>query len=268
MGSSLRRAAERYGLSVLVISQKMSNSYAAVGVIREAWLPTRRDKDRTQESLAFYRNNDMLLADNIAMTTSAKNLIPKEKADFFAVNINKALLYPDIEARVVSIKEDCIWTDSSDCYKAKIGIVAALGPNTLDFVNSGNSHISYGATRIIDRGKLPTNLMIHQWKPYQLLTLTYSETYTRIGSSTSSKEENAFPNFVRMASESPEAYHLYGGKVLVGARLHSDHETYAEHWVSKRLCFLFGFGKMGFALAPSLAEEVITKLVNNYVAIL
>ena len=106
---------------------------------------------------------------------------------------------------------------------------------------------------------------IHNVRPYQLLAFTRSADFVRIGSSTANRSEPTVDRLRDMIARSPaDPFVQLGGAIRIGVRLHVT-GSFAQDWVTPRLCFVYGFGKMGFALAPALAQEVIQKLERSSV---
>lgn len=267
MGTSLAKSARSSGLSTLVIGGDVPASLAAVGIIRVSWLPTQRDKERTLRSLALYRENSLLLNAGALFQTSRKEpLTEKLVSDFYAVNVDEALNEPDIHETVLGIQDCQAYTALSGSLPIpNLCTFVATGSDSARFGRTEIAKVSYGATSLYESKWASTSsVRIHQCLPYQILARTETPTVIRIGSSTALHAADAVPRLRNMVKSSPYTYRVPGReRVLVGSRVYAKN-SFALHWEDNyKLCRVYGFGKMGFALAPALAEELIQTIVKR-----
>lgn len=262
-GQSAVRSIRARGMSVLLLSQydPMMGSNAAVGVIRVAWFKSPKQRLRVRRTLDIYRENKWLIAKEADVTSWQRPGIMKREKDHFLVDVPLTLGEPTLETLVERIEYPTVIHRAGSAF-ARTGIIVAAGVNTPSF-GGPNGKRSYGATYVEPSQPGKAGLAIHRVRPYNCIHAGYGVT-TRIGSSSCLSIADALPRLNKAVANCPQRGISVpeGAFVVQGARLHSEYDLSKDYEPLRigNITYLSGFGKMGFSLAPAIAEEV----VNSY----
>ena len=278
-GTCVATVAREAGLRAIVIDTPppkgfVSGSRAAIGIMRVAWMKTPRQKARCRRSIQWYKDHGLLLGTTAEVSTYTKAQ-PRTVADYFQVDVANALITPDYTELVTRANEYGVFTDTGLMYPASLAVVICAGPQSPMFGGPQFDHNTIGAT-FIGPPEPGSGLRVHRYTPYKCLAISREAHCTRLGSSTVHVPYSNEPHIKGqhpvdslqqlMRRCGPEfADPTRRATPLIGMRAHDKNLTddYNPVWLNDRLVRFAGLGKLGYSLAPAVAEEIVTALVRS-----
>jgi hypothetical protein len=259
-GSAFTRVARGAGHEVVLISdQDKIHSLAATAVLRRGYHKG-PEAATWDESMSFYRAWNIPLVSGAYVT----NYRTPDKAEHFdkdwhLIDPAAPLLAPDVLTRVNTIYDGSVATPSGAVYT---GDAVILAPGTSPYALDGK--VTWGVTWVHpDPGVLrrPEALQVHHWAPYKSIVAGPVGRRARLGSSSASTVESAHAQarvMLAAARDIGMIHSTVGWSAETGARLQT--KEHHARYMGKRTWWFGGFHRTGYALAPSLAHRLISKL--------
>ena len=278
-GTCIATVAREAGLSALIIDSPpppgfVSGSRAAIGIMRVAWMKSVPQKNRCRRSIEWYKAHNLLLNSTARVSLYSKPE-PREVADYWQVDVSNALSTPDRVDTVVKASQEGVITAAGVIYPARLGVVIAAGPQSPLLGGPQFDHVTIGAT-FIGPPEAGSGLRVHRYSPYHCLAISREAHCTRLGSSTVHVPYSPNPH-IKVHNPVDTLQGLMkrcGGEFadptrratpLIGMRAHDAAltEGYEPLWLEERLVRFAGLGKLGYSLAPAVAEEIVAQLMRS-----
>lgn len=243
---------------MLIGDQANVHSLAATAVLRRGY--HRGPEQATwDESLLFYRRWQVPLVSGAQVTNyRTPQAAPRFDKDWHLIDPAAPLVEPHLMDRVVHYDKGMVRTATG---VEHFGDLVILTPGADASAPFGKT--TWGYTWVhSDPGvlRLPSGLQVHHWAPYKSIVAGPVGGRARLGSSSASTREDAYKQAQHMLGAAFDIGLInskLGWGAHFGARLQTK-ERY--HQVAERTWWFGGFHRTGYALAPSLAHQLIKSL--------
>jgi hypothetical protein len=259
-GSALARVARARGHEVTLIAQPDNpHSLAATAVLRRAY--HKGEEAWTWDgSLKFYQDWGIPLVSGGQVTNyRTPDAPPRLDKDWHLIDPVAPLVRPDVHGHVPSVPTGP--TVSLSDGRSFDGDVVVLTPGHGPLSPSG--HVTFGVTWAHpDPGVLThqEGVRVHHWAPYKSIVAGTVAGSARLGSSSASTAKAAYEqaqNLLALSWDIGMINSVKGWTAQAGIRLQTREH---HHHVADRVFWFGGFHRTGYALAPSLAHQLITIL--------
>lgn len=274
-GSCAARVAHERGLTACIVSDPdapPAASRAAIGVISGHNHYLKHNKAnwtlqaaRTTRSIACWRTWGLLCSDTALTSDWRAPSVALVKDGYYVVDVDRALLQPDYLGRALRVEQQRVWMNGwAHPLTARYGVIVAAGPSAPLF-GVPILKQSFGATLVYD-GLAPAERQTayrYRSTPYSSMTLMFNGRTLRVGSSDVTKIEQAVGRLDAHVQKLPgqlqsllplgiEPVYRVGQRVNTASL-----ETPWNPLYDGRVVHVTGLGKLGYALAPAAAHEVI-----------
>jgi hypothetical protein len=278
-GSCVATVAREAGLRVVVVDAPpphgfVSGSRAAMGLMRNIRLLSPKQSARSDKSVQWYKDHDLLLTDS-AFYTSYKYPQPKWVDRYYLADVSNSLVIPDHVDAVVRASGAGVVAVTNTIYPARLGVVICAGPQAPLLGGPAFDHTTIGAT-FIGPPENGVSLRVHRYTQYNCISLTREPHCTRLGSSSVTVPKSDAPHIkVRHPVDALQTLMKKVGQEfadparratpLIGMRAH-DKDLLADYepiWLDDRLVRFAGLGKLGYSLAPAVAMEIVSRFTQS-----
>jgi NADPH-dependent 2,4-dienoyl-CoA reductase/sulfur reductase-like enzyme len=249
-GSSLTYAARELGHTVTLVdaAPEAAASRLAHAVLRLGW---HRGDDRVRARLARERYASLgALRTETALCTHWRTDRTVRTEDYALIDPLAPLIAPDRRATARRIADGCV----------ELADYTLVGDVAVDATGTGGAdRLSYGAvaTRELE---LDEPLTVHHYAPRRSIVLSAIDGRARLGGSTGATARSAALSLQRMLAIAERVGMIEsadGWDVSVGVR---GHRSNPIERLDARTYRLAGFGRVGYALAPAVALELLIEL--------
>jgi hypothetical protein len=263
MGQRLRVEARKQGLTALIVANpaRAAASACAVGVIATGSNFMGPDERAlTARSVQIYRQEGFLFAEGA--TRLRRNGQEQQSHRHYGVDVRALLSEPaDIGRAVTSVAPYRVSTLDHD-YTARLAVFVAAGTGSERLGYPYELARTFGATAITDDAG-PDGLRIFMTSPYQGVNFLRHNGEARIGSSSCTTGlMDAGSVLARTLSHCPPDFNPQDSELALGVRVHAP-EAERVFIASEGLTFIAGLGRVGFSIAPALAERLIVGTSRN-----
>lgn len=265
-GSAFTRIARERGHEVtLIAGVDAPHSLAATAVLRRAYHSTKMtfaafapDAWTWDGSMKFYQDWGIPIVSGAQVTSyRTPDAGPHFDKDWHLIDPAAPLLRPDVHGGVVDVPTGpAVQLADGRQYEAD-AVILTPGHGPL----SPPGKVTHGVTWVHpDPGVLlyPEGLQVHHWAPYKSIVAGPVGGTARLGSSSASNAVAAYAqarHLLATAWDIGMVNSVKGWRAQSGVRLQTREHV---HHVGNRVYWFGGFHRTGYALAPSLAHQLIT----------